>query len=121
MNQTDFRIGNFIKYKDKFHVITDFTLHCIKKQPKNYERIKINTDWLLGFGFVEKYPLGDDFTTEEYTFRVFKIDDFEIEIDLSNNTFKLNNYTNIGLLDYEFVDTLQNLYYFLKGKELIFS
>ncbi len=120
MKQSDFRIGNFILFKGKTQIITDFTLHCISQQPNNYERIKISEEWLFHFGFSEKYPLGVDFTAEEYNFRVFKLNDFEVEIDLSNSTFQLKNFTNNELIDYKFVDQLQNLYFFLVGKELVF-
>jgi len=121
MKQTNFRIGNFILFKGKTQIITAFTLHNISKFPNDFELININEEWLFHFGFVEKYPLGVDFTPEEYNFRIFKLNDFEIEIDLSNNIIQLQNFLNITLLDYKYIHELQNLYFILVGKELVLS
>ena len=139
MNVNELRIGNLVKY----HGI-EWVVHSIRSSaPDKSERfnnvatidivgndgiitarldevdpLSINMRRLSSLGLVEKYPLGEDFTVEEYTYRTDIKGNLEIEVNLSDSTFTLQNLIGISLIEYSGVHTLQNIYFALTGEEL---
>ena len=128
MQANELRVGNLVKvkhprYGEKELLIESISFNEVNSSFRGYilneiEPLSINMGWLSLLGFVEKYPLGEDFTVEEYTYRKYVKDNFEIDVNLSDSTFTIQNLTGISLIEYSGVHTLQNLYFALTGEEL---
>lgn len=123
MNIQELRLGNYLQDAHGSILIADLSNFGNIQFWQNVaddkiKPIQLTKDCLVNFGFVEKYPLGEDFTVEEYTYRIFVKDSFEIEFNFSDGSFALQNLTGIPLIEYKYFHTLQNIYHILTGKDL---
>ena len=111
----ELRVGNYIKFsgigKATKIVPSDFHLQCrgIKgSEMPNVEPIEITEKHVTDFGFVSRK-----------TDRKFDLDDFSVKVTKKGIAhFYFDNFDVAG---FSYVHQLQNVYFALCGKELVFS
>ena len=134
MKATELRIGNLIEYriqddlddrKDWWEVSKiDATDLCILESNIDYDfrPIPLTEEWLLKFGFERhdngsvsaQFSYGINPVTQDYIIFLIWIKDYENDYQLNGFPFYQNGYFEIKT-----VHQLQNLYFYLTGKELV--
>jgi hypothetical protein len=122
MNVNELRIGNYVHGNPYDGVIRIFNNgKCVIKHKsgiekfeiKNLQPIPLTEEWLLSFGFVYHHDT-------PHPNRVFRIHSDEMIFDLEEikSYFFGGNFISVEL---KYVHQLQNLYFALTGKELIYK
>ena len=117
----ELRIGNWVKYGDLnvksfsvdglYNIITDI---------ENYKPIPLTEEWLLRLGF-DKYKDTNNFKIKSNKyFSLTEEKQGYLKIGISNNKWNIINFGNKSIF-IKHVHQLQNLYFALTGKELIYK
>ena len=122
MKANELRIGNFINYRivdklderqewDEASIIDGQDLDYLEKNPndKDYQPIPLTEEWLLRFGFEKQMA---------WTFAIELTSNLKFVYYLGQKGWSINNKNYPDFTNLKHVNSLQNLYFALTGKEL---
>lgn len=112
MEASELRIGNLVKDGNDFEQVTIYHLDCLSIGRCEFDPIPLTDEWLLKFGFHEKYKS----SANRWCFDSWCIWDCEDEDGNLSHEFMYEFRTQI-----KYVHQLQNLYFALTNEELTYE
>jgi len=109
IKSNELRIGNSILQDGELVFVTPWRLGLIELDSVVYEPIPLTEEWLIKFGFFEKYKS----TSNRWNIGGFELHDCEDDDGQLQGVFLYD-----FRLEVKYVHQLQNLYFALTGKEL---
>jgi hypothetical protein len=109
IEENELRIGNYIKRKQSGTIVEtkQFMLHDYEL--KYFEPIPLTEEWLLKFGFEKQMA---------WTFAIELTSNLKFVYYLGQKGWSINNKNYPDFTNLKHVNSLQNLYFALTGKEL---
>lgn len=114
MKANELRTGNYVMYSSLIQV-NDYKIDECEEHPTRFGPIQLTEEWLLKFGFTEKYKSIHNSWTKNGS-KIFQLSDYEDEEGELMNEFYYE-----GNVHVKYVHQLQNLYFALTEKELTFK